>query len=61
MSQPKKNELYNKLKKSIRELYPEGLSETEADKATRNLIGFAQLLLEIELRIAVESKNDQPL
>jgi hypothetical protein len=57
MSQPMKTEAYYRLKNSIRDLYPNGLSEAEADEATRNLIGFAKLLLEIRLNEEVESKH----
>ena len=38
---------YEGLKSCIRELYPEGLSNQEADEATRNLLGFSRLMLEI--------------
>jgi len=39
---------YDDLRNCIRGLYPEGLSEQEADEATRNFIGFGKLLLEMK-------------
>jgi len=39
---------YNELKRSISDLYSDGLSDQEANEATRNLIGFGKLLLEIK-------------
>jgi len=38
---------YEGLKAYLRGLYPEGLSDREADEATRNLLGFSKLMLEI--------------
>ena len=54
---PINNEHYELLKNSICELYPEGLSNEEAEEATRNLIGFTKLLLEIKRRVAIESED----
>lgn len=52
---------YNNLKTYIRGLYPDGLDEQEADEATRNLLGFAKLMLEISIEQAqaeATGKND---
>jgi hypothetical protein len=52
---------YNGLKDYICSLYPDGLDEQEADEATRNLLGFAKLMLEISIDQAqseAEGKND---
>ncbi len=52
---------YDGLKDYICSLYPEGLEEQEADEATRNLLGFAKLMLEISIDQAqseAEGKND---
>ena len=54
-----KSEYYEKLKYSIRNLYPEGLSDAEAEEATRNLIRFAKLLLEPNRPEQVKSKGEQ--
>ncbi len=59
---PKAQESYDNLKGSIRNLYPEGLSEQGADEATRNFIGFGKLILEIkkdQLRKEAEKESGQ--
>lgn len=60
MKQPEKvTASYEKLKQSVRNLYPDGLNDAEADEATRNLIGFTRLLLEIKRQSAVKSKDEK--
>ncbi len=55
---PHKGENYAKLQQSIRDLYPDGLNDREADDATRNLIGFGKLLLEIKCRQAQTPEHE---
>ncbi|MCB1681700.1 MAG: hypothetical protein H6858_03085 [Rhodospirillales bacterium] len=55
----KAREHYNGLKTYICGLYPKGLSEQEADEATRNLLGFAKLMLEISIEQA-QAGDDEP-
>lgn len=52
-------ESYDKLKSSIRNLYPDGFSEQEADEATRNLLGFAELMLEISIEMELKKQADE--
>ncbi len=54
---PKVQRSYNNLKNSIRNLYPEGLSEQEADEATRNFVGFGKLMLDIKCRLEHEKRE----
>lgn len=49
---------YDQLKRSICDLYPDGLSPHEAEEATQNLVGFAQLLLEIKCRQAQTPEHE---
>lgn len=52
---------YEDLKNYISSLYPEGLAAQEADEATRNLIGFSKLMLEISCaqgQAGATGKND---
>ena len=48
---------YEGLKTYICRLYPEGLSEREADEATRNLLGFSKLMLEISCSQALDDND----
>lgn len=52
---------YNGLKNYISSLYPEKQDAQEADEATRNLIGFSKLMLEISMeqtQAGATGKND---
>lgn len=53
---PKAMKHYNGLKNYICSLYPEGLCEQEADEATRNLLGFSKLMLEISIEMERKEK-----
>ena len=53
----KAREHYNGLKTYICGLYPEGLSEREADEATRNLLEFSKLMLEISCGQALDDND----
>lgn len=52
------NRHYQNLKNSIRALYPEGISEKEADEATRNFIGFGKLMLEIKRQRGLDAEDE---
>lgn len=52
------NENYVRLRNSINRLYPEGLDSRELDEATRNLINFGKILLEIKASVELESLNE---
>lgn len=39
---------FNALNENIRSLYPEGISDSECEAVTRNLVGFAKLVLQIK-------------
>ncbi len=56
---PKAQKSYDNLKNAIRGLYPEGLSDQEAGEATRNLIGFSKLMLEISCDIERKKQSDE--
>ena len=52
------DEDYQNLKNSIRALYPEGISEGEANKAARNFIEFGKLMLEIKRQRGLDQKDE---
>lgn len=52
------HEDYQNLKNSIRALYPEGISEAEADNAARNFIEFGKLMLEIKRQRGLDQKDE---
>lgn len=62
MSKPEEHnsrtESYQKLKDSIRALYPEGISEREANEATQNFIGFGKLMLEIKRQRGLDAEDE---
>ncbi len=52
-------ESFSALNESVRSLYPEGISDSECEDATRNLVGFGKLLLQIKRRQETETQNKQ--